>query len=164
MDIQLGDQMQKEMAILFSDIRSFTDLSEKLTPKENFNFLNSYLKRMSPAIQKNNGFIDKYIGDAIMALFPGDVEDAINAAVDMQKEIRIYNQHRLKLGYDPIKVGCGIHTGNLMLGIIGADDRMEGTVIADSVNVASRIEGLTKVYDASILISDVILKKVKKYM
>ena len=161
MDIQLGDQMQKEMAILFSDIRSFTDLSEKLTPKENFNFLNSYLKRMSPAIQKNNGFIDKYIGDAIMALFPGDVEDAINAAVDMQKEIRIYNQHRLKLGYDPIKVGCGIHTGNLMLGIIGADDRMEGTVIADSVNVASRIEGLTKVYDASILISDVILKKVK---
>ncbi len=161
MDIQLGDQMQKEMAILFSDIRSFTDLSEKLTPKENFNFLNSYLKRMSPAIQKNNGFIDKYIGDAIMALFPGDVEDAINAAVDMQKELRIYNQHRLKLGYDPIKVGCGIHTGNLMLGIIGADDRMEGTVIADSVNVASRIEGLTKVYDASILISDVILKKVK---
>lgn len=96
-----------------------------------------------------------------MALFPGDVEDAINAAVDMQKELRIYNQHRLKLGYDPIKVGCGIHTGNLMLGIIGADDRMEGTVIADSVNVASRIEGLTKVYDASILISDVILKKVK---
>ncbi len=161
LDIQLGDQMQKEMAILFSDIRSFTDLSEKLTPKENFNFLNSYLKRMSPVIQKNNGFIDKYIGDAIMALFPGDVEDAINAAVDMQKEIRIYNQHRLKLGYDPIKVGCGIHTGNLMLGIIGADDRMEGTVIADSVNVASRIEGLTKVYDASILISDVILKKVK---
>jgi class 3 adenylate cyclase len=161
MDIQLGDQMQKEMAILFSDIRSFTDLSEKLTPKENFNFLNSYLKRMSPVIQKNNGFIDKYIGDAIMALFPGDVEDAINAAVDMQKELRIYNQHRLKLGYDPIKVGCGIHTGNLMLGIIGADDRMEGTVIADSVNVASRIEGLTKVYDASILISDVILSKVK---
>ncbi len=161
MDIQLGDQMQKEMAILFSDIRSFTDLSEKLTPKENFNFLNSYLKRMSPAIQKNNGFIDKYIGDAIMALFPGEVEDAINAAVDMQKELRIYNQHRLKLGYDPIKVGCGIHTGNLMLGIIGADDRMEGTVIADSVNVASRIEGLTKVYDASILISDVILKKIK---
>jgi adenylate cyclase len=160
-DIRLGDQMQKEMAILFSDIRSFTDLSEKLTPKENFNFLNSYLKRMNPPIQDNHGFIDKYIGDAIMALFPGKVEDAINAAVSMQKEIRIYNQHRLKLGYDPIKVGCGIHSGVLMLGIIGAADRMEGTVIADSVNVASRIEGLTKVYDAAILISDVILQKVE---
>jgi adenylate cyclase len=160
-DIQLGDQMQKEMAILFSDIRSFTDLSEKLTPRENFNFLNSYLKRMSPIIQKNNGFIDKYIGDAIMALFPGEVEESIQAAIEMQREVRVYNQHRLKEGYDPIKIGCGIHTGNLMLGIIGADARMEGTVIADSVNVASRIEGLTKVYDASILISDVILKKLK---
>ncbi|MBK8396870.1 MAG: adenylate/guanylate cyclase domain-containing protein [Leptospiraceae bacterium] len=160
-DIQLGDQMQREMAVLFSDIRSFTDLSERLTPKENFNFLNSYLKRVSPVIQKNNGFIDKYIGDSIMALFPGRVEDAINAGIEMQKEIRVYNQHRLKSGYDPIKVGCGIHTGNLMLGIIGADQRMEGTVIADSVNVASRIEGLTKVYDVSILISDIILKKIE---
>ncbi|HNN82290.1 MAG TPA: adenylate/guanylate cyclase domain-containing protein, partial [Leptospiraceae bacterium] len=159
-DIQLGDQVQKDMAILFSDIRSFTELSEKLTPKENFNFLNSYLQRMSPVIQKNNGFIDKYIGDAIMALFPGEIEDAIHAAIDMQKEIRVYNQQRLKIGYDPIKIGCGIHSGNLMLGIIGADARMEGTVIADSVNVASRIEGLTKVYDASILVSDIILKKI----
>ena len=96
-----------------------------------------------------------------MALFPGRVEDAINAGIEMQKEIRVYNQHRLKSGYDPIKVGCGIHTGNLMLGIIGADQRMEGTVIADSVNVASRIEGLTKVYDVSILISDIILKKIE---
>ncbi|PJZ56700.1 adenylate/guanylate cyclase domain-containing protein [Leptospira barantonii] len=160
-DIQLGDQIQKEMTILFSDIRSFTDLSERLTPKENFNFLNSYLRRVSPVIQKNGGFIDKYIGDAIMALFPESVEDSINAAVEMQREIRTYNQHRLKLNYDPIKVGIGIHSGNLMLGIIGAYERMEGTVIADSVNVASRIEGLTKVYDTAILISDTILKKVK---
>ncbi len=160
-DIQLGDQMQREMAILFSDIRSFTDLSEKLTPRENFNFLNSYLKRMSPVIQKNNGFIDKYIGDSIMALFPGTIEDALDAGIEMQKEIRVYNQHRLRMGYDPIKVGCGIHTGHLMLGIIGANERMEGTVIADSVNVASRIEGLTKVYDVSILISDKVLNKIE---
>lgn len=159
MDIQLGDQMQKEMTVLFSDIRSFTDLSERMTPRENFNFLNSYLKRMNPHIQKNRGFIDKYIGDSIMALFPSSAEDAVNAAVDMLKEIRIYNQHRLKVGYDPIKVGFGIHIGNLMLGIIGADERMEGTVIADSVNLASRIEGLTKVYDSPILISEEILGK-----
>ena len=158
-DIQLGDQMQKEMTVLFSDIRSFTDLSERMTPRENFNFLNSYLKRMNPHIQKNRGFIDKYIGDSIMALFPASAEDAVNAAVDMLKEIRLYNQHRLKVGYDPIKVGFGIHIGNLMLGIIGADERMEGTVIADSVNLASRIEGLTKVYDSPILISEEILTK-----
>ncbi|HMY66804.1 MAG TPA: adenylate/guanylate cyclase domain-containing protein, partial [Leptospiraceae bacterium] len=73
--------------------------------------------------------------------------------------IRVYNQHRLKVGYDPIKVGFGIHIGNLMLGIIGADERMEGTVIADSVNLASRIEGLTKIYDSPILISEEILTK-----
>ncbi|HNF24880.1 MAG TPA: adenylate/guanylate cyclase domain-containing protein [Leptospiraceae bacterium] len=158
-DIQLGDQMQKEMTVLFSDIRSFTDLSERMTPRENFNFLNSYLKRMNPHIQKNRGFIDKYIGDSIMALFPSSAEDAVNAAVDMLKEIRVYNQHRLKVGYDPIKVGFGIHIGNLMLGIIGADERMEGTVIADSVNLASRIEGLTKIYDSPILISEEILTK-----
>jgi class 3 adenylate cyclase len=159
-DIKLGDQMQKEMTILFSDIRSFTDLSEKLTPKENFNFLNSYLKRMSPIIQKNTGFIDKYIGDAIMALFPNRVEDAIYTAIEMHKELRLYNQHRLKLGYDPIKIGCGIHIGNLMLGIIGANERMEGTVIADSVNLAARIESLTKVYDSTILITETILNRI----
>lgn len=154
LDIKLGDQIQKEMTILFSDIRSFTTLSEKLTPAENFNFINSYLKRMNPIIEINGGFIDKYIGDAIMALFARSPEDAINAAIQMQKAILSYNQNRIAKNFEIIKVGIGLHMGLLMLGTIGGEDRMDGTVISDAVNLAARLEGLTKVYGALILTSE----------
>lgn len=153
-DIKLGDNVQKEMTILFSDIRSFTMLSEKMSPQENFNFLNSCLSRIGPVVRNNGGFIDKYIGDAVMALFPGSAEDALHSAVAMQNVIRTYNKHRVSTGYEPIVIGVGIHTGVLMLGTIGEERRMEGTVISDAVNLASRLEGLTKLYGASIIISD----------
>ena len=153
-DIQLGDQAQKEMTVLFSDIRSFTTLSEKMNPEENFNFINSYLKRMNPIIKEHNGIIDKYIGDAIMALFARSPEDAIQAAIQMQKEILAYNQDRISKNFEIIKVGIGLHSGLLMLGTIGGEDRMESTVISDAVNLASRLEGLTKVYGSLILTSE----------
>lgn len=151
--VDLGDQVQKRMTILFADIRSFTEFSETLTPKENFDFLNSYLQRVGPIIRHNNGFIDKFIGDAVMALFPYDINDAVKAAVEMQDAIRIYNGHRANCGYIPIEVGIGIHTGNLTLGILGEHKRMEGTVISDAVNLASRIEGITKLFSSRIVIS-----------
>lgn len=154
LDIQLGDQVQKEMTVLFSDIRSFTSLSEKLSPKENFQFLNAYLKRIVPHIKNHNGFIDKYIGDAMMGLFPGNADDALQASISIQKEIAEYNRHREQSGFPRIKVGIGLHTGNLILGTIGHRERMEGTVISDAVNLASRIEGLTKHYGSGILISE----------
>jgi len=153
-DIQLGDQAQEEMTVLFSDIRSFTTLSEKMNPEENFNFINSYLKRMNPIIKENNGIIDKYIGDAIMALFARSPEDAIQAAIQMQKEILAYNEDRISKNFEIIKVGVGLHSGLLMLGTIGGEDRMESTVISDAVNLASRLEGLTKVYGSLILTSE----------
>lgn len=153
LEVQLGNQIQREMTILFSDIRSFTQLSETMTPEENFNFLNAYLKRMNPCVQYHNGFIDKYIGDGLMALFPLSPDDAIESAIEMQKEIRIYNQKRSEKNYTAIEIGIGIHTGMIMLGTIGTEDRMEGTVISDAVNLTSRIEGLTKIYGASILMS-----------
>ncbi|MFB2923294.1 ATP-binding protein [Aerosakkonema funiforme] len=152
-DVRLGDQVQQQMTVMFSDIRSFTTLSEAMTPQETFNFINSYLSRVSPAIRQHNGFIDKYIGDAIMALFPESANDAVQAAIAMQKEVETYNQDRQKMGYPPIAIGIGLHTGNLMLGTIGESERMETTVIADAVNLASRLEGLTKLYGAGILIS-----------
>ncbi|EMY69098.1 adenylate/guanylate cyclase domain-containing protein [Leptospira vanthielii] len=151
--VDLGDQVQKRMTILFADIRSFTEFSERLTPKENFDFLNSYLQRVGPIIRHNNGFIDKFIGDAVMALFPYDINDAVKAAVEMQDAIRIYNGHRANCGYIPVEVGIGIHTGNLTLGILGEHKRMEGTVISDAVNLASRIEGITKLFSSRIVIS-----------
>ncbi len=153
-DVRLGDQVQREMTILFSDIRSFTALSEDMTPQENFNFLNSYLSRVSPVIRQHNGFIDKYIGDALMALFPEKAEDALRAAIDIQWEVSHYNNYRRQQGRQPIGVGIGLHTGTLMLGTIGEAKRMEGTVISNAVNLASRMEGLTKLYDVPIIISE----------
>jgi class 3 adenylate cyclase len=161
-DVRLGDQTQQEMTILFSDIRSFTTLSESMTPKENFNFINSYLRRVGPVIRLRDGFIDKYIGDAIMALFPGDPDDAVMAAIDMLEAVAEYNSNRISVGYKPISIGVGIHTGFLMLGTIGEEERMDSTVISDAVNLCSRIEDLTKRYVASIIISEETLHRLKR--
>jgi two-component system sensor histidine kinase ChiS len=152
-DIKLGDQIEQEMSLLFADIRSFTSLSEQMSPKENFNFINAYLSRVSPAIRRHDGFIDKYMGDGIMALFPKTANDAVNAAIAMQKEVALYNTHRERVGYEPIRIGIGVHSGRVMLGTVGESERMEGTVIADTVNLTARLEELTKRYGASILIS-----------
>jgi class 3 adenylate cyclase/CheY-like chemotaxis protein len=153
-EVHLGDQMQQEMTVVFADIRAFTTLSEQMTPQENFTFINDYLSRVSPVIRQHYGFIDKYIGDAIMALFPHEADDALQAAIALLKEVACYNEQRQAQGTAPIQVGIGLHTGSLMLGIIGESQRMQGTVIADAVNVAARLEGLTKFYGASIIISE----------
>ena len=156
--VKLGDQIQQSMSVMFCDIRSFTTLSEKMTPQENFNFLNSYLSRVSPIIRQHNGFIDKYIGDAVMALFPNNPEDAVQCAIQMLHEVKHYNIERKATDYEPIEIGIGIHTGSMMLGIIGEEKRKQGTVISDAVNLADRLEGLTKRYGASIVISQQTLK------
>jgi len=152
-DVKLGDQVQKEMSVLFSDIRDFTTLSESMTPQDNFNFINAYLSHLEPAITANEGFIDKYIGDAIMALFSGEADNAVKAGIDMLHRLTEYNQHRTASGYVPIKIGIGINTGSLILGTVGGKNRMDSTVISDAVNLASRIESLTKKYGVSMLIS-----------
>ncbi len=156
-DVQLGDQVQRVMTVLFSDIRSFTSLSEKMTPQENFNFINAFLGHVSPIIRRNGGFIDKYIGDAVMALFPNQAEDALQAAIAMQRGVLAYNQELQQSSHPPIQIGVGLHTGSLMLGTIGEAKRMESTVISDAVNLAARIEGLTKLYGAYVLISESVL-------
>ena len=152
--VQLADHEEREMTIMFADIRDFTPLSESMNPQENFRFLNSYLSRVSPVIGQHNGFIDKYIGDEIMALFPRSPDDAEQAAIALQIEVALYNQHRGNCGYDPVRIGISLHTGRLMLGIIGEDKRLEGTVISDAVNLASRIESLTKLYGVSCVASE----------
>lgn len=159
--ISLGDQIQRVMTILFSDIRSFTSLSEKMSPSETFQFINSYLQIMEPLARKHRGFIDKYIGDGIMAIFPEYAEDALLSAISMQSEVFSYNAYRKNEGQVPITIGVGIHTGNLILGIIGGEKRMDGTVISDSVNTASRLEGLTKIFGAGIIISDTSISTIK---
>ncbi len=152
-DVQLGDQVQQEMSVLFSDIRDFTTLSETMTPQENFEFINGYLSHMGPVISVHQGFIDKYIGDAIMALFSGGADNAVKAGIAMLHQLTQYNQYRANSGYVPIQIGIGINTGSLMLGTVGEQNRMDSTVISDAVNLASRIETLTKNYGVSLLIS-----------
>ncbi len=161
LDVQLGDQVQLEMSVLFSDIRDFTQISEQMTPEDNFKFINAYLSRMESAIIENQGFIDKYIGDAIMALFSGEADDAVKAGIAMLKKLNFYNQERINLGLEPIRNGIGINTGLLMLGTVGGENRMDGTVISDAVNLASRIEDLTKQYGVSLLISEHTFMKLK---
>jgi Adenylate cyclase, family 3 (some proteins contain HAMP domain) len=153
-DVKLGEGVQQEMSILFSDIRDFTALSEKMTPEDNFQFINSYLSRMEPAITQHQGFIDKYIGDAIMALFNGAADDAIQAGITMLKELAEYNITRSRPERPKVSIGIGINTGSLMLGTVGGENRMDSTVISDAVNLASRIEGLTKYFGVPLLISE----------
>jgi class 3 adenylate cyclase/FixJ family two-component response regulator len=152
-DIQLGESIEKKMSVLFADIRAFTTRSEQMTPEDTFKFINAYLRRMEPAIIKNQGFIDKYIGDEIMALFEGSADDAVSAGVSMLKRLAKYNLTRQRPERLPIEIGIGINTGNLMLGTVGGQSRIDTTVIGDTVNLGSRLQQLTKVYNVPMLIS-----------
>jgi two-component system sensor histidine kinase ChiS len=154
LNVELGDHIEIDMTILFADIRSFTSLSEQMSPQDNFRFINAFLKRVSPIIRHHKGFIDKYLGDGVMALFPESTDNGIQAAVEIQNSVREYNKERLADGFDPLRVGIGVHFGRLMLGTIGEAERMEGTVISDAVNLASRLEGLTKLYHVPVVISE----------
>ncbi len=165
--LELGHADEDEVAILFCDIRGFTSLSEQMTPQELMSFLNSYFLRMNDPIHQNRGFIDKFIGDAIMALFdhPGGshkdkARDALSAAIDLRKALAIYNKHRRNSGYTAINVGVGIHFGPVILGTVGSDDRMDTTVIGDSVNIAYRLEALAPKYNADIVVSKQMLETI----
>lgn len=151
-DVALGDAIQQEMTIMFSDIRAFTTISEQLSARECFLFLNEFLGHVSPIIRHHGGFIDKYIGDAILAVFPDSVETAINCSIDMLCSLRAFNQSTRTFDI-PVHIGIGIHTGPTMLGTIGEPERFDSTVIADVVNFASRLEGLTKYYNIGLLVS-----------
>jgi adenylate cyclase len=158
--LELGRADEDKVAILFCDIRGFTSLSEKMSPQELMYFLNSYFLRMNAPIHQNKGFIDKFIGDAIMALFDSPQgqdsdksADAIQAALEIQSALTLYNSHRANNKYAPVKNGIGIHFGPVVLGTVGSDDRMDTTVIGDTVNVAQRIESLCRYFNADILAS-----------
>jgi adenylate cyclase len=153
LDVQLGDQIERKLTIMFTDIRNFTALSETMTPQENFNFLNSYLKQMDPIISTHRGIIDKYVGDTILALFTQGADDALSASIHMLEKLDEYNVGRTRAGYSPIHIGFGLNTGMVMIGTVGGSTRMESTVIGDAVNLTSRIEEATKTYQTPLLIS-----------
>jgi len=152
-DVKLGDQVERNLTIMFSDIRSFTPLSESMTPGENFDFLNSYLSQMEPVISQHHGIIDKYMGDTIMALFIHSADDAVSGALAMLAKLTHYNAGRARAGYVPIQIGIGLNSGLVIIGTVGGVNRMDSTVVGDAVNLSSRIEEATKVYQTPLLIS-----------
>jgi adenylate cyclase len=152
-EVRLGDQVEKIVTVLFTDIRDFTTLSENMTPEENFHFVSSFNARLGPIIRANRGFINQYLGDSIMAIFPESPADALHAAIHMQKAIGELNNERAAKGLPIIKAGIGMHTGPLIMGITGDESRMDAATISDTVNTASRIESLTKYYRSPLLLS-----------
>lgn len=162
LNVKLGDQIQREMTIMFTDIRSYTTISEMLSPEENFRFINDYLSYAAPCIESNGGFINQFTGDGIMGLF-SNAEQALQASLSMQNEVGKYNKQRRDAGLQPIKIGIGLHTGVIMLGVIGDEDRHDTGVISNEVTTAARIEGLTKMFDSTILLSESTLHKISNY-
>jgi adenylate cyclase len=152
-DIKLGDKIEKDMSVMFTDIRGFTALAETMTSTQTFNFLNSYFGRVGGTIRLNGGFIDKYFGDGFMSLFANRPDDALKAAVDLQKVVIEYNRQRGSVGYAPISIGSGLNYGPLVLGTVGEKNRIDTTVISDVVNLSSRLEGLTKLYGRGTIVT-----------
>lgn len=158
-EMNLGGQ-DFNAAIFFSDIRGFTAMSEQLSPSAVVEFLNDYMTRMVACVDATHGIVDKFIGDAIMALWGvprpvgNSVENAINGALLMRSALLDFNKNRGGPGKPLIKIGCGINYGHVVAGQIGSPQRMEYTVIGDAVNLASRIEALNKPFRTDILISE----------
>lgn len=156
--IQLGNVTEEELTILFCDIRGFTAIAESQEARETFEWLNAFFTKMNDCISSHGGFIDKYLGDAIMAVFDkpnSHARDAIEASVAMQESLREFNADRHKYNLSsPVNIGTGIHTGIGMIGTLGSDRRMDSTVIGDVVNTASRLESLTKIYGCQIIVSE----------
>ncbi len=153
-EVSLGDHQAQEVTVFFSDIRDYTRISETMTPEQNFKFVETYARRMGPIISEHRGFVNQYLGDGIMALFQQSPADALQAAIDMQRSISEYNRQQSVENRVLLRVGMGLHTGPLIMGIIGDQRRSDATVIADTVNTAARLEGLTKYYGTQIMLSE----------
>jgi adenylate cyclase len=153
-EVERGDHAELTMSTFFSDIRDYTSLVEGQGAKENFAFINEYLAYMEAPLASNGGFVDSYRGDGILALFAGSADRAVEAAVESLGTLARLNEVREARGERALRIGIGVDTGPLMLGTIGGETRLSASVIGDSVNTACRIESLTKLYGAAVLITD----------
>jgi predicted ATPase/class 3 adenylate cyclase len=154
LDVRLGDHRHGNMTVMCLDIRDYTALSETLSAGDNFRFLNGFFSRMTVHVARRAGVLSTFTGDGFLAFFPGHPRDAFEASVDIQAAVRAYNRERTEKQRAPIAVGIGLHTGPLMLGVIGDQDRLEASLISDTVNTAARMEGLTKQFKVRTVASE----------
>jgi adenylate cyclase len=165
-EIELGGQ-KKDVVVFFSDIRGFTAYSEKKSPEQVVEMLNDYFRAMVKIINQHGGVVDKFIGDSIMAVWGApkstdkDAHNAVQACLDMRVALAKLNEQRIARNQQPILIGMGLHAGPVISGTIGSNERLEYTVIGNTVNTASRIESSTKAFGADLLISDTVYEKIR---
>jgi class 3 adenylate cyclase len=160
-DVKPRDCKPLELTVMFSDIRSYTAISEGLSCGGVFNLLNAYFAMTNPIIDANGGIIDKYIGDAILSVFPNTPDGALRSVIAINRELQAFNEARRKNGESDILTGTGIHFGNVDLGTVGNGTRLQATVIGDAVNLASRLESATKVFSVRVLMSEAALARLE---
>ncbi len=159
--VTLGESVATNMSVLFSDIRDFTPLVESLPPEDVIKLLNSYYSALGEAITQHGGFIDSFAGDQIMALFSDSPKNSVIAGIEMSEAIRKFNKQSKESGMPQLRMGIGVNSGPLVLGTMGGRDRIQCTVLGDTVNLASRIEQLTKYYDCQFLIGEKTFKEIQ---
>ncbi|MGZ4135442.1 MAG: adenylate/guanylate cyclase domain-containing protein, partial [Tumebacillaceae bacterium] len=160
LDVHLGDQVEREMSVLVSTIRSFHEISKDMTPEENFAFMNKFLQYIAPAVRDHNGLINKYLGNGVLALFPDQPLSALQASVEMRQSLATYNAERVKRGKKPISIGIAIHKGPLVLGIIGEGQRLDGNVLSEDVNFVTELEALSEKVGATLLIPAELMRSI----
>ncbi len=153
-DVRFGDHVIRPMHVLFSDMRGYTNLVESKTTSEAFAFVNEYLQRLEAPVRAHAGFVCDVEGDAVLALFPGTADDALRAGISSHRAIEAFNEERALAGEAPIRMGVGVHSGPLLLGTLGGAERLQCSVVGDAVNLSSRVESLTKMYGARMLVTD----------
>ena len=165
-DLRLGGEVRFS-SILFADVRGFTAISESMEPQELVAFLNEYLTLMSRVVERHGGVVDKYIGDCVMALFGApvsrerDVDNALQTALEMIWCVEEFNYRRSWEGKPPVQISVGINTGPVVAGNMGSEDRLNYTVVGDAVNLAYRLESLTRLYNVSCLVSEYTVRECK---
>lgn len=153
-DVEIGHHVHSEMTVMFCDIRGFTTTVETMSPRDAFDFVNEHFRGVGPVIRQHRGFVAQFYGDGVMAIFPHARADAVDAAIAVQRQVDAQNLERIRAGHSPIRIGIGLNSGPLTIGVIGDDLRADASVVGDTVNSAARMEQLTKTYGVRILVSE----------
>lgn len=159
LEVQMGDQLEQYLAVLVADIRDFTSLSERVSPEETFAFLNDYFQQIAPIIRENGGFVSKFLGDAIIALFPEGAICAYDASKDMLAQLDRLNQTRIA---EPVRIGVGIHVGKAVLGTVGYQSRMDVAMVSPRLGQTIMLERLTKIFGCRTILSGDVVRLVKE--